>query len=305
MTDVGVIGFLRRQQIETQSMEVPAKLYWESRREPLSPRIESLFASFLINLAAAVVYDVLKELAAANYDVAPILQERGANLTVIAGFAAELRIFIEHARIFMRLHRAKEDVRRLNEVRDVIKAVLSNEKIAIENPDADAAFDILMANLVPAVQGVIKEELKKGGIFVADQADAVLSRGHAASPGFGIGAPVRWKRETIHHIAPYILLIGNQDAHGEPDPRLAIEQSAGVVSWDGGMYSHIAIACRIVRRAAVIISAQEAAMLERKKFLVVDGTNGEVRSYHHRPPPIEAYPYETRKKLVHKHRRTK
>ena len=36
MTDVGVIGLLRRQHIETQSVETPAKLYWESRREALS-----------------------------------------------------------------------------------------------------------------------------------------------------------------------------------------------------------------------------------------------------------------------------
>src|ERR1044071_1541235 len=54
MIDVGVIGILRRQQLRTKSAEATAELYWNSRREPQSPRIESLLASFLINLSSAV-----------------------------------------------------------------------------------------------------------------------------------------------------------------------------------------------------------------------------------------------------------
>ena len=46
MTDVGVIGLLRREHVESKTAQAPAKLYWESRREPLSPRINHCWRGF-------------------------------------------------------------------------------------------------------------------------------------------------------------------------------------------------------------------------------------------------------------------
>lgn len=183
----------------------------------------------------------------------------------------------------MRLHRARDDIRRAEEVRQVVLNVLAGEKIVIQDANADAASDLLIENLFPAIRGVVKEELKRIRVYVADEADAVLSQGQPASPGFGIGAPIRWKNEPIHLAAPYVLLLSNRDTSGKPDPRPAMEQAAAVVTWDGGMTSHVPVACRTIGRAAVIVSAPEAEMLCRKKYLLVDGSTGAVRSYHHAP----------------------
>jgi phosphohistidine swiveling domain-containing protein len=203
----------------------------------------------------------------------------------------------------MRLHRAREDVRRADEVRQVVQEVLGGQKIVIEDTDADAAVDLLIANLFPVVQGLVREELKRNRVYVADEADAVLSQGLPASPGFGIGAPVRWKNQPIYLPTAYVLLISNRDTLGKHDPRPAMEQSVAVVTWDGGMTSHIAVACRTIGRAAVIVSAPEAEMLCRKKFLVVDGSTGAVRSYH-RPPPVEASTAATPKRSKRQRRRS-
>ena len=251
-------------------------------------------AWLLINLASAIVYDVLKEFAASEYDVSRFLLERGANLAVVSGFLGDIQLLTEHVRLLMRLHRARQDIRRVEEVREVVQEVLRGQKIAIEDSSADNSVDLLMENLVPAVRGLLKEELKRNRIYVADEADAVLSRGVPAAPGFGIGVPVIWKNEHIQLTTPFVLLIGNVDMSSKVDPRPAIEQSAAVITWDGGMTSHIAVGCRLIHRAAVIVSAPEADMLRRKRFLVVDGSSGMVRSYH-RPPQVEGGSTETSK----------
>jgi phosphohistidine swiveling domain-containing protein len=303
MTDEGIIGLLRRQHIETKSLEAPAQVYWESRREPLSPRIESLLASVLINLASSMVFEFLRGLVAGEYDLSGFLQERGANVRTIIGFSGDIQTLTEHARILMRLYRAKEDQRRADEVRRVVQDVLAGQKITIADASADRATELLLANLVPTIQGVIKEELKKSRVYVADEADAVLSKGLPAAPGFGIGVPVLWKDRQIELIPPFVLLTPNTDASNKPDLRRAIEQSVAVVAWNGGMTSHIAVACRTIGRPAVLVSAPEADMLRPKKFLVVDGSSGTIRSYHHPPPPVESGSTATPMRTKPKHRR--
>jgi phosphohistidine swiveling domain-containing protein len=286
MTDVGVIGVLRREQIRTKSAEAAARLYWESRREPLSPRVESLLASFLINLASSIVYDALKSFGSEGYDVSKFLGEHG--LMAASSFVGEIDILLEHVRTFMRLHRAKQDINRGEEVRQAVHAVLKNEGLRIQDKGADAAMDLFMKNLVPAVRGVITEELKKQNVIVDTKADGVLTRGMPASEGRGFGPPVRWKGQRIKlSERSYVLFVSNSDISPEAEPLPKLEEAAAIISWGGGMTSHVAVSSRAVGRPAVVIAAAEVDMLLRRKFLLVDGSAGEVRSFHSRPRTVE------------------
>ena len=297
MTDVGVIGVLRQQQIRTKSGEATARLYWESRREPLSPRVESVLASFLINLASSVVYDVLKEIINEGYNPSKLLEAHGVTMMAATAFVSETNILLEHVRTFMRLHRAKQDVTRAEEIRNAVRAVLHNEMLRIQDSRADAAVDLLMKNLVPAVRGVIAEELKKKKIFVDTKADGVLTQGLPASEGYGFGSPIRWKGRRIELAErTYVLLVSDSDISQDVEPRPLLEEASAIVSWGGGMTSHVAVASRAVNRPAVIIAASEVDMLLRRKFLLVDGSTGEVRSFHRKPDTISGTQQMPRKK---------
>src|ERR1700733_12562955 len=124
MTDVGVIGVLGKQKIQNKQGEATARLFWEPRREPLSPRVESVLASFLINLASSVVYDVLKEIINEGYNPSKLLEAHGVTMMAATAFVSETNILLEHVRTFMRLHRAKQDVTRAEEIRNAVRAVL-------------------------------------------------------------------------------------------------------------------------------------------------------------------------------------
>ena len=286
MSDVGVIGVLRQEHLLTRSAESPARVYWASRREPMSPRIESLLASFLLDMASAIVYDVLKEFAADNYNILKFLEDRGVTGAALTVFVGDIGVFVEHVRLFMRLHRLKRDVARADEICSVVQAVLSHREFEVDD-SADTAVDLLMANLVPAIRGILKTELKEHGVHIADTADGILSEGLAVSPGFGFGVPMRWHGgHAAHEISGYVLLLDERDVHGGVDSRPHMEEAEAVVFWDGSMTSHVAVICRGIHRAAVMVPMPEAEMLARKSFLAVDGSNGKIRGYHNRPTEI-------------------
>jgi phosphohistidine swiveling domain-containing protein len=286
MTDVGAIGMLRRQHIQTQSIDEPARAYWISRREPLSPRIESLLASFLINLASSVVYDILKELTAEGYDVAKLLQARGVDLSVAIGFVQQIDVLVAHVRTFLALYRAKQDIARLDEIRKVVQDVLHGQKITFDSKEADVAIELLMKNLVPAVRGVVSEELKRQRVFVDSKANGFLTRGIGASPGLGIGSPVRWSPGRASFEVGHVLFIVDEGMKMQSVLLALLEEAAAVVTWNCSMTSHIPVVCRGIGRPAVIISEEEVPVLMRRKFLVVDGAAGHIRSFHTRPKSL-------------------
>jgi phosphohistidine swiveling domain-containing protein len=287
MTDVGVIGLLRKIHIQTQSIEAPALAYWSSRREPLSPRIESLLSSFLINLASAVVYDVLKEFANSGYNVSALLLARGADIASAVGFVEQISTILAHVRTFIAIHRAKQDERRRGEVVKVVQGVLDGRQLDFHSSDAADAAELLIKNLVPAVRGILAEELEKQLVIVDTAANGVLTRGVGASPGVGFGPPVRWDAMKISsERTPHVLFIVEGALEVESSLSILIEEAAAVVTWRGGMTSHIPIACRGVGRPAIIVKEEEAEMLMRRKFLIVDGRAGLVRSFSRRPKDI-------------------
>ncbi|WP_441279614.1 PEP-utilizing enzyme [Tardiphaga sp. 172_B4_N1_3] len=291
MTDVGVIGMLRRIHVQSRSIEEPALAYWISRREPLSPRIESLLSSFLINLASSMVYDTLKEFANAGYDISKLLSIRGGDLGSAVGFVEQINTLLLHVRTFIAIFRAKQDSARHEEIRNVVQGVLNGRKIEFDSVEAGSAVEILMKNLAPAIRGVISEELKKQRVFVDTPANGVLTEGIGAAPGVGCGPPARWDEIRVSaERTPHVLFIVESGLRIKSSLLVLVEEAAAVVTWNSSMTSHIPIACRGVGRPAIIVSEEEAKMLLRRKFLIVDGTAGLVRSFHRRPKNLLA-PY--------------
>ncbi|MFC1459347.1 PEP-utilizing enzyme [Microvirga arabica] len=283
-TDVGVIGVLRQEQLRSGSAVDAAYLYWSSRREPTSPRIESLLASFLINLASSLTYDLLKDLIAQNYDLSKLLDVRGVTPAIVGAFTSDIPLLIAHVKTFIGLHRMKFDLNQAAELERQVARVIEKREAPVPGVDAEQVVDLLMKNLVPAVKGIVKEELERKGVFLADNTNGVLTRGLPASPGYGFGVPIRWTNDLITQPRErYVLLISDKDVQPANDVLPLMEGASAVVSWFGYMTSHVAVTCRGIGRPAVIVTPQLADMLGRKNFLVVSGTEGEIRSYHSRP----------------------
>jgi phosphohistidine swiveling domain-containing protein len=288
--DVGVIGVLRRQHILTRSIEEPARTYWHSRREPLSPRVESLLASILINLASSLTYDILKEFANDGYDVARLLRDRGIDLGLVGGFIAQIDVMLAHVRVLIALHRAKQDEARSEEVRNIVSEVLEGRALKLNVEDVNVAVELLMKNLKPAIRGVIAEELKKRRVHVDTKANGVLTRGAGVSPGMGYGAPTYFNLENLHSPPEHGVLF----VEGKTGPSASVvsclEVAAAVVTWDCGDTSHVPVMCRGIGKPAVITTREEADTLLRRKFLVVDGSSGLIRSFRIRPKDL-GFPY--------------
>ncbi|WBU29435.1 PEP-utilizing enzyme [Rhodopseudomonas palustris] len=288
MADVGVIGVLRRQHILTRSIEEPARTYWLSRREPLSPRIESLLASFLMNLASSLAYDILKELANDGYDVARLLRGRGIDLSLVGGFIGQIDVLTAHVRTFLALHRAKQDETRSEEVRNILSNVLEGQRLKLNVEDVDAAVELLMKNLEPAIRGVIAEEMKKKNIYVDTKANGVLTRGLGVSPGLGYGPPACFDPENPESIPKNVVLL--IEGKTGTFALSCLEAAVAIITWDCRETSHVPVMCRGIGKPAVITAREEADMLLRRKFLVVDGSSGLIRSFRIRPKDL-GFPY--------------
>jgi hypothetical protein len=253
MTDVGAIGLLRRLHIEHRSVEEPSRAYWSSRREPHSPRIESLLASFLMNLTSALVYDALKELSTAGFDINNIIASHRIDLGTAVGFIEQIELMTAHVRTFLTLHRAKQNNARVEEVRNIVKEVLAGRKALIESDEAQNAADLIVRNLKPAIRGIISTELRKKNVYTDTIANGVLTRGLGVSPGFGYGVPKRWAvADGSLMPTECVLFLQSTDMKIEGFSNELIERSTAVVTWNCGPTSHLPVSCRAVGRPAVL-----------------------------------------------------
>jgi phosphohistidine swiveling domain-containing protein len=196
---------------------------------------------------------------------------------------------LEHARVAMWMHRAKQDDARVAELQNIMKRVIEGEELrVVHDIKVQADFDLFVANVLPVIRGAALAELERHAVHVALPTNGVLTRGLAAATGFGFGWTRAWDGEAVAErpVADthrFVLLISDRDIDRTRDPKLWLEAADAVVGWDGGMTSHVAVACRSVNRPAVLVSSDEAQMLLRRPFLVVDGTAGVIRSFE--PPP--------------------
>jgi hypothetical protein len=84
VTDIGAIGLLRQEWFATGSIDEVARTYWGSRREPESPRLESLLVQLLLNLAAAGIFEALRDLAKEPHHVAALLADRDLHIGMLS-----------------------------------------------------------------------------------------------------------------------------------------------------------------------------------------------------------------------------
>jgi len=276
--DVGAIGIIRQVQLETRSITDPARLYWSSRREPGSPRIESLLSSFLINLASSVVYDVIKDLMAQGYFIQPLLSTRQLSAESVASLQNDTPLLIRHAIILYKLFKMKasQDKR----VIDIISETAFSENtlenlLPIENGETFVFFD----NIELAARGLIYEELRRADVHVATKADGVLVLGLPVAGGFGRGATVAYTPGLKEPSTPYVLAVPPQIVTRDTKIQNLMEAAQALLSWDCGMTSHFSVTCRSIRRPAVVVEQSALQMLLRKPFLVVEGSNGTVRGF--------------------------
>jgi hypothetical protein len=275
MTDVGAIGMLRQRWLETGSIEDVARLYWGSRREPESPRIESLVGQLLLNLAASGIFEVLKEIAKEPAYVTDFLRQRElhAGLLNSVGFATDA--WDQLARLWQ-LHRWKR-TGETERVQNVIRIVLAHGTIHVEaDEQTRRELKQLRSNLEAVARGIVSQEIEREGALALPQ-DGRRYEGGAASPGLGQGRPIQWK-DAIEGATCYnfVLLVPGSGPIG--DEHMLVMSASAVVT-TGGPTSHIQVMARGMKRPAVQVDEHTLRDLAAYKHLIVDGTKGRIAGF--------------------------
>lgn len=279
MTDIGAIGLLRQMWLESGSIDQVSRVYWSSRREPESPRIESLLAQLLMNLAASGIFEAIKEIATQPAHVIEFLTQRGVDLGALNSLNFSITEAWEQLTRLWQLHRWKNQGE-TERAQRVIRMVLDGGIVEVE-ADAHTLREIerLRRNLEAAVRGIVRQEIERDGRITLPENGRRYS-GAPASAGCGQGRPIPWRIATE---APpngeFILLIPHSASIGEN--LMLIMEAKGVVT-TAGPISHIQVLSRGMKRPAVLVSEDILRDLESYGHLIVDGAAGKVAGFFER-----------------------
>jgi hypothetical protein len=276
--DIGLIGLLRRTHVEV-NFEEAARLFWGSRREPTSPRLESLISQLLLNIAASAIFDILKELGRDPAQIANFIDARA-----IANDALQLGTFDliaawDHLLQIWQLHRWKQ-AGRIEPVRATISETLAGGTIRLEIEGATTTeVEVIRKNLLYAVRGLVIQEIERSGEVLLP-ANGRTIVGIPASAGIGFGTPVRWPAAArLEPGGKFILAvppIGGRLPEALTD---LISDCQAVVSTEKGLTGHVAVFCRSIAKPLVLVSQQQMTRLVKHGFLVVDGTAGRIKLF--------------------------
>ena len=279
--DVGMVGYLRIRYLETSSLEEVARLYWSSRRELGSPRVESILSQLLLNLAASLIFKVLEELAPNADKVSAMLQDRGLAGTALSALYHDAQVYWAHAREMLSLYKMKEDERRASEAKKIVSHVISGGSINVQC-DHDAKWhEIIYANMEAVARGIVVGELSRRGNRLVVLQEGVRLNGLPAAPGLGYGKPMerdRFVKRDHDERAVLILPAGAQPAECE-----LIADAAAVVTYGGGMTSHVPVTARGMGKPCVLISSADVQAIARHPLIIVDGSIGCIQL--HKEPP--------------------
>lgn len=212
--DIGIIGLLRRTHLEA-GFDDAAQLYWGSRREPTSPRLESVLGQLLLNIAASAIFEVLRELGRDPSQIAGFIESRAIAANVMHAGGLDLAVAWVHLSRIWQLHRWKR-AGVIEPVRATIREMLEGATIHVDIEGKTASeVEKIRQNLLYAVRGLVIEEIERSGDVVLP-ANGRTIEGTAASYGLGFGAPVCWPAAgRLKPTGQYVLAVPPMLVDGE------------------------------------------------------------------------------------------
>lgn len=276
--DIGMVGLLRRTHIEA-GFDAAAQLFWASRREPSSPRLETVLAQLLLNIAASAIYDVMKELARDPGQVGTFIDARGITASALQAGGLDLAIAWTHLRNVWQLHRWRRD-QRVEPVQTFITEMLGGTEVRIAIDGATASeVETVRRNLLYAVRGLVVQEIERSGEVVLPANGRTVS-GVAASGGLGFGAPIPWPTAgRLKPIGEFVLAVP-QIGGLLPDALTdLLNRCQAAVSADQSVVGHVSVYCRSIGKPLVLLGDRQMRSIQKHGFVVVDGTVGRVKLF--------------------------
>lgn len=276
--DIGIIGLLRRTHLE-DDFEEAARLFWRTRREPDSPRLESVLAQLLLNIAASAIYEFLKELSRDPSQIAHFIEARGIAANVWQAGGLDMVMAWDHFRRVWQLHRWKQ-AGRIEPVQATISETLRGAaiRIDIEGETADEV-ELIRQNLLYVVRGLVVQEIERSGEVLLP-ANGRAMEGIAASPGLGFGAPVSWPAaERLEPRGEFILAVPPIGGQIPDALTVLLSRCQAAISTDRGLTGHVPVYCRGIAKPLALVSDQQMNRILKHEFVVVDGTTGRIKLF--------------------------
>lgn len=276
--DIGMVGLLRRMHVEA-GFHAAAQLFWASRREPSSPRLETVLAQLLLNIAASTIYDVIKDLARDPDQVDAFIDARGIAASALQAGGLDLATAWAHLRSVWQLHRWRSNDC-VKPVQAFITQVLGGTEVSISIDGSTAAeVETVRRNLLYAVRGLVVQEIEHSGeILLPANGRTVL--GVAASDGLGFGAPIAWPAASRLKPAGEFVLMVPQIGGALPNALTdLLNRCQAAISVDQSSVGHIPVYCRAIGKPLVLLGERQIGSIQKHGFVVVDGTAGRIKLF--------------------------
>ncbi len=276
--DIGMVGLLRRTHVET-GFHAAAQLFWASRREPSSPRLETVLAQLLLNIAASAIYDVVKELARDPGQVDTFIDTRRIAASALQAGGFDVATAWTHLRSVWQLHRWRSN-NHVEPVQTFITQMLGGTEVSIAIDGATAAeVETVRRNLLYAVRGLVVEEIERSGeVLLPANGRTVL--GVAASNGLGFGAPIAWPAARRLKPSGEFVLVVPQIGGLVPDALTdLLNRCQAAVSADQSLVGHVPVYCRGIGKPLVLLGERQRRAIQKHSFVVVDGTAGRIKLF--------------------------
>ncbi len=270
--DFGMMGLLRQTYVESGSIAEVGRLYWGSRREPKSPRLETIIGSLLMDLAANGLFEVLKGLAANPAHVRDFIASRAIDLAWLPFLGIDTHAAWRDLSALWQLHkwRLTGDPAKAT---TAIELVLEGGNLTVRvEAGTQLEVDRLYSNLEAIVRGLLIREVERDEL-IRLPANGRRYQAVPASHGLGRGKMEKWPGPSDSPARPFVLLIPAGADRPSDDLPLRIMKSAAIVT-SGGMTGHAAVLARGMSRPAVLVNDRLLRDLEAYDELIVDGTKG-------------------------------
>ncbi|WDF73928.1 hypothetical protein [Novosphingobium sp. KACC 22771] len=276
--DIGIIGLLRRTHIEA-GFEEAARLFWRSRREPASPRLESVLSQLLLNIAASAIFEVLKELGRDPDQIEGFIGARAIAANAWQAGGLDMVVAWDHLCRIWQLYRLKK-AGSVEPVQATINETLNGAAIRIEIEGATISeVETIRQNLLYVVRGLVIQEIERSGEVVLP-ANGRSIVGLPASPGLGFGAPVVWPAAARLKPKGEFILAVPSIVGQLPDALTELLSAChAAVSIGTGLTGHVPVYCRSIRKPLVLVSDPQMSRILKHGFVVVDGTAGRVKLF--------------------------
>lgn len=276
--DIGIIGLLRRTHIEA-GFDEALQLFWRSRREPTSPRLESVLSQMLLNIAASAIFEVLKDIGRDPEQIKGFMSARAIAASVWQAGGLDMVLAWDQLCRVWQLYILKK-AGKVEPVQAAITETLNGCAIRIEiEGETVSEVETLRQNLLYAVRGLVIQEIERSGEIVLP-ANGHEIVGVPASSGLGFGPPALWPAaRRLNPAGEFILAVPSIGGQLPEALTKLLSACQAAVSTDIGLTGHVSVYCRSIGKPLVLVTDTQMNCILAHNFIVVDGTAGRIKLF--------------------------